>query len=227
MMASAKPPSPPDGREPEDLELIRGIASGSEESFRLLFERWAGRLGRFLTRATNSKQTGEDLLQEAFMRILRAAPAFEPRGEVKAWIYRIGANLAYSHWRSESRSPFRGPRAGAGGWEDQASQAVSPRREEPEARHLRRSFAEQAFALVDRLPANQRIVFMMKVDQGLNYEEIASVLRCPVGTAKSRFHHAVCKLRTGLRDWESGLSSEMPTLPAAKTGRGPRYESAN
>lgn len=218
---------PPGEREPEDLELLHGIASGSEEAFRLFFERWSCRLGRFLTKATGSRQTGEDLLQEAFLRVLRAAPMFEPRGEVGAWVYRICANLAYSHWRSESRSPFRDVAAADGRWGDHPIEAVSPRHEEPEALRLRRRFSEQVAELVETLPSNQRMVFLMKVDQALTYEEIAAILRCPVGTAKSRFHHALCKLREGLHEWEGGVLDE----PAAVRGRGraaaPGYESAN
>ncbi|MBD3163099.1 MAG: hypothetical protein GF328_13435, partial [Candidatus Latescibacteria bacterium] len=91
---------------PDDLALLRGIADGCEESFRLLFRRWGPRLGRFLERAGGSRETGEDLLQEAFVRVIRAAGSFEPRGSVGAWLHRICANLAYSHWRRETRSPF-------------------------------------------------------------------------------------------------------------------------
>jgi RNA polymerase sigma factor (sigma-70 family) len=189
--------------EPVDLELIRGVAAGSEECFRLFFDRWSGRLGRFLTRATGSRQTGEDLLQEAFLRVLSAAPRFEPRGEVSAWIYRICANLAYSHWRTERRSPLH-----AVDDVESVPEAASPAREGPDALCLRSRFASEAHAMVDRLPANQRIVFLMKVDQALTYEEIAVVLRCPVGTVKSRFHHAVRRLRAGLREWENGFTPD-------------------
>jgi len=194
---------------PCDLALLRGIASGSEESFRILFRRWAPRLGSFLSRATSSREAGEDLLQEAFLRILQAAPRYTPRGEVSSWIYRICTNLTYSYWRREQRSPLR---PGLRGIHDRAAVA---QRENPEARRLRKAFTADVRTSLALLPVNQRMVFLLKVDQGLTYDEIASVLRCPGGTAKSRFHHAVRRLREDLKEWSDGFND--PIAPVGTT----------
>lgn len=186
--------TPPDS--PTDLELIQGTAAGSEESFRLLFRRWSPRLGRFLIQATRSRETGEDLLQEAFLRILRAAPRFSPTGKVSSWMYRICANLAYSHWRRIRSSPFA-----YSGIPDGLAGAVS-RKEAPDRERDMNAFVGEAREALGQLPENQRMVFLLKVEQGLRYEEIAAVLQCPLGTAKSRFHHAVRKLREQLKEWD-------------------------
>jgi DNA-directed RNA polymerase specialized sigma24 family protein len=90
---------------PNDAALIRAIGEGSESAFRLLFARWALPLRRFLVRATGSSETGDDLLQEAFLRVLRAAFRYTPDAPPGAWLYRICANLSYSFWRKESRAP--------------------------------------------------------------------------------------------------------------------------
>ena len=182
---------------PSDVDLLGGIADGREEAFRLLFRRWAPRLGRFLARATGSRETGEDLLQETFLRILRAASRFEPRGNASAWIYRISANLAYSYWRHQRAAPFL--RQGA---VDPTLEVIAPASENPEANRLRHVLEHETISALNRCPANQRVVFLLKVDQGLTYEEIAAVLGCPVGTAKSRFHFAVHRLRQELKDWQ-------------------------
>lgn len=191
---------------PSDLELIQGTAAGSEESFRLLFRRWSPRLGRFLIHATGSRETGEDLLQEAFLRILRAAPRFSPTGKVSSWMYRICANLAYSHWRRIRSSPLVYPGAYSAVVDGMAD-AVSGG-EAPDRRRDGSAFVQEARVALMQLPENQRMVFLLKVEQGLRYEEIASVLHCPLGTAKSRFHHAVRKLQELLRHWDE--SSQAP-----------------
>jgi RNA polymerase sigma-70 factor (ECF subfamily) len=189
---------------PPDLELIRGTGAGSEECFRLLFRRWSPRLGRFLIQATGSREAGEDLLQEAFLRILRAAPRFSPRGKVSSWMYRICANLAYSHWRRIRSSPFA-----YAGFPEGFAETMSTRAEDaPDRERDRNAFVDDAQAALRRLPENQRMVFLLKVEQGLRYEEIASILQCPLGTAKSRFHHAVRKLRESLSEWD-----EKPETP--------------
>jgi len=193
---------------PTDLELLRGMARAPEESLRILFHRWGPPLRRFLIRATGSRESGEDLLQEAFLRIFRAAPRLAPDSQAGSWMYRICANLAYSHWRRQRRLFFTpGPPA----------EIPAGREEGPDSRRMRGAFAQDLGSAIERLPANQRMVFLLKVDQGLTYQEIAAVLRCPEGTAKSRFHHAVRRLRGDLREWEGGLETGQAQTHAATT----------
>jgi RNA polymerase sigma-70 factor (ECF subfamily) len=184
-----------------DLELIDAIGSGDEDAFARLFARWAPRLGPFLNRATGSPEAGEELLQEAFMRIIRAAQRFDPRGDAGAWIYRICANLAYSYWRRERRAP----RA-----EADMDAYCAPASGNPQTHHERRAFRKDADDAIGRLPENQRLVFLLKVDRGLTYEEIGEILGCPSGTAKSRFHHAVLKLREALQAWRHEATADTP-----------------
>ncbi len=186
-----KGPSLP-AEETSDRELIFAIGFGDEDAFGRLFHRWYPRLAPFLIRASGSPEVGEELLQEAFLRIIRAAPRFDRRGDAGAWIYRICANLAYSHWRRERRAP----RAVA-----DMDGYVAPAWGDPEAQRERRAFRSEADAAIGRLPENQRLVFLLKMDRGLTYEQVGEVLGCPAGTAKSRFHHAVLKLREALQAW--------------------------
>lgn len=218
--------------EPDDAALIRAVGKGSESAFRLLFTRWAPSLRRFLVRATGSRETGEDLLQEAFLRVLRAASRYEPAAPPGAWLYRICANLSYSFWRRESRAPRAMPvpddrcrpdsvaRAGADRTSEAAGGRPVPRwgdsgvENGPEASHLRSRFARDLESALAELPVNQRMAFLLKAGQGLTYRETGEVLGCPEGTAKSRFHHAVLRLRIVLREWEDGIDTDAP--PAAR-----------
>jgi RNA polymerase sigma-70 factor (ECF subfamily) len=194
--------------EPDDAELLRGVAAGDERAFRLLFDRWSPRLGRFLTRIAGSREQGEDLLQEAFVRIVRAAPRFEPRGSVGAWMYRICANLAYSHWR---RQRTRGPALTAEpGYLENLPAA---REDQPGRRRLARAFVGDVARALEGLSRNHRIVFLLKVQEELTYAQIGEVMRCPEGTAKSRFHYAVRHLRAALREWRPRAGR--PALDAA------------
>jgi len=228
----------PRSSQAEDLKLLRLTAEGSEEAFLRLFQRWSPPLRRFLIRATGSRETGEDLLQEAWIRILKAASRYEPRGTVSAWMYRICANLAYSHWRRERRSPLCSPRqfpdgAGGLGWSDAggslrrafgsgAPDTAPAAAERPDHRRWKRAFAQALEEAVSSLSANHRMAFLLKVDQGLTYEEIASSLGCPEGTVKSRFHHALLRLRSALAEWQEPGGTSGGTGASAGTARGPR-----
>jgi RNA polymerase sigma factor (sigma-70 family) len=75
---------------------------------------------------------------------------------------------------------------------------------------LRGLFARDLESALTDLPVNQRMAFLLKAGQGLTYEEAAEVLGCPEGTVKSRFHHAVLRLRIVLREWEDGIGTEAP-----------------
>jgi len=179
-----------------DVELLGGIGRGCEESFRLFFRRWSPRLLRFLTQATGSREAGEDLLQEAFIRIYQAAPRYEPRGSIAAWLYRICANLAYSYWRRQrlARPAIDGDRA--------MIELRAPASEEPDQARLLRAFEIDLDRALGNCGRNQRAVFLLKTCAGLTYAEIAETLECPVGTVKSRYHHAVRILRRSLERWE-------------------------
>lgn len=199
--------SHPDGRSeraredgPSDVELLDGIGHGSEEAFTLFFDRWAPRLGRFLARSTGSRETAEDLLHEVFLRVLRSAHRFEPRGSVAAWLYRIASNAACSEGRRRraSRAVLEESCRGDGAVIDAAGS--------PETECMTSLFAREARSALRRIPESQRAVFRLKVEEGLTYADIAAVLECPVGTAKSRFHHAVRQLRALLKDWDEGAS---------------------
>ncbi len=184
-----------EGGAPSDVALLTGIGDGSEEAFNLFFDRWAPRLGRFLLRATGSRETSEDLLHEVFLRVLRAAPRFEPKGSVTAWMFRIGANVLYSDWRRRRASPVVSIET-----LEPAALPIAVE-EDQETRRVQRRFARDARAALTKISENHRVVFHLKVEEGLTYAEIAAVLGCPIGTAKSRFHHAVRELRSLLEEW--------------------------
>ena len=147
---------------PSDVDLLKGVAGNCEGAFHILFRRWAPRLARFLARATGSREAGEDLLQETFLRILRAAPRFEPRGNAGAWIYRISANLAYSYWRRERASPFARSRSA-----DPPLEVMAPASQNPDSKRLRRAFHRDAISALARCPQNQRMVFLLKMIDGI------------------------------------------------------------
>ena len=196
---------------PSDAELLRGIAEGGELACRLFYRRWSPRLSRFLLHATGCRESADDLLQETFLRVLRAAPRFEPRGSAAAWVYRIAANLAYSHWRQQRRGAWLQP------LEYDGLEVPAPAAN-PEQDRLRRTWMREAQQAVERLSENHRLVFLLKIDLTLTYEEIGEVLGCPTGTAKSRFHHAVRKLRVVLHHWEDADLGDV-IRPVANPGR--------
>lgn len=77
-----------------DYELIRAIGAGDASAFEMLIERYRGPVLNFIFKYTGDRFGAEDIAQEVFLRVYRAAPGFEPRGRVGTWIFKIAYNLS-------------------------------------------------------------------------------------------------------------------------------------
>ncbi len=73
--------------ESAEYDLIRSIGEGDPAAFEQLIKRYEGPVLNFVYRHLWDRQTAEDLTQEVFLRVFRAASGFEPRGGVRAWIF--------------------------------------------------------------------------------------------------------------------------------------------
>jgi len=171
-----------------DEDLLRAAGNGDPGAFRVLVDRHSRELhGYFRRRA--GPQAAEDLLQETFLRLHRAAARFTPQGTFRAFLYTIARNLALNHARD------RHPAAALDGGPPPAAHAPSP----PESIES----AERAGAVrsaVEGLSDVLRDVVLLRHYQGLSFKEIAAVLDIPEGTAMRRMADALLRLKDHLRD---------------------------
>ena len=157
-------------------------------------DRYKGPLHSFLRRMAG-ESAADDLFQEVFVKALGAAGTYEDRQRPAAWLFTIARRLALDHLRSarpevslDQESPEGFPLA-------ETLPGADPR---PEAEL--EAFEERArvLAAIDRLPLEQREVFLMREQAGLSFKEIAQALGVPLNTALGRMHYAVTKLRKDL-----------------------------
>ena len=157
-------PNPLDPR--GDDALVEATGRGDRAAFRTLVERWAPRVRSFLHRALGSRDDAEDLTQETFLRVYRAAPRYQALGHFPAWLFRIAGNLARAQLRRRRLvalvlgEPAERP--------DEALDALpAPRGFDPErpvhADEIRRAVA----AALSRLPVRQRLAVLLRY-----YEEM-------------------------------------------------------
>ncbi len=170
-----------------DEAIARRIRDGGPAGFDAFFARFSAQLLGFLLRMVGDRAAAEDLLQETMLRVFRGIDRYEERGNFRAWVYRIAANLAVSHLRRAR--PF------AAEPEALLLQVRDEHAEDPCAGLVR---AEEVSVLHDgiaALPEEQRLVLLLRTGQGLSLAEIAAALCLPEGTVKSRLHNAVVRLR--------------------------------
>ena len=204
--ATEPPPDtvPVDMTRLEDGALMERIVGGDSDAFAALYRRYERPLFNFLLRVTRRRPLAEDLLQETFTRVWRAARTWDPgRGPARSWLYKVALNAARSELgRKVHRMPHEPIDAGGRELADGASGEG----------HLaaRIDQAHQARAVaraLDDLPDYMKEVVVLRCQQQLSFAEIAAVTGAPEGTLKSRFHRAVIALRARLGDAERGGAS--------------------
>ncbi len=176
-----------------DEKLMLRFQAGDARAFEALVRRHRTPVFSFLLRLTGDRGRAEDLCQEAFLKVVRAAAGWQERARVSTWLYAIARNLAVDESR---RMAFRRaePLDGPGGrGADAPAEDPAPDRVADAA--LVRPKLEAALAA---LPAEQREVFLLREHAGLRFGEIAEVTGAPENTVKSRMRYALEALRSEL-----------------------------
>lgn len=183
--ASAPPLSPP------DEQLIARFGRGERGALEELFQRYREAAYRVAYRLLGHEADALDAVQEAFVKALTHLGGFERRSSFKTWLLRIVSNAALDVGRqrgrretvSLERSECSEPEASVAPGSDPIQAA--------EQADLRRAL-DAALAL---LPEAQRRTFVLHVDAGLSYREVAEVMKISIGTVMSRLYYARQKLK--------------------------------
>jgi RNA polymerase sigma-70 factor, ECF subfamily len=170
--------------QPTDAELIEAWKDGRESAASELVRRHGDSVARYLG-AAGAGDDVDDLVQEAFFRAFRKIDSFRGQSQFRTWVIRIASNALSDQRRKAKRvrviSIEDREVVDGGGRPDEVLEM-----NEAEAR-VRQGIAE--------LPRLQRDVFLMRAQQGLDYEEIAGVLGTTSGAARVHYHHAVKRLK--------------------------------
>ncbi len=200
------PPTPPRespsrGEPPSDesFALMARLGAGDETALAALYERWAGPLLAFIERMCGDRATAEDILQEVFLRVWRAAPRYQPTARFSTWLFQVARNA----WLNEREKMLRRPRSLEMDAADDDSESASASHEDtrapkPERGAMDKELAHRIDASVARLPEKLREVWVLGAVQELPYPEVSAILDIPVGTVKSRMFQAVRLLRSDL-----------------------------
>ena len=181
-------------KEASDRELMCLVRDRADmRAFESLVERWEGRLGTLLGRLTGNVQCACDLRQETFLRVWKSANTYNDSFAFSTWITKIAVNLARSNATKMSRGKFAGengstPFQGPADWVD----GVATIETTDQTESLR--------SALDRLPAAERELLLLRFQMELSYSEIGDALGIPETTAKSRMSVLLRRLRDTLTD---------------------------
>lgn len=170
----------------DDVEVVRRVLAGDRESFRILVDRYQGRLCALIWNLSGDAHDWEDIAQEAFLAAYTHLHSFDPgRASFSTWLLTIGRNKCVNAWkRKKAAVP------------DELEQADL---RTPDVEAEEQEFYRRLDGCLDSLPPAQKTAFVLAEIQELPLEAIAQIEGVKLGTVKSRLSRAKEKLRAFFR----------------------------
>lgn len=176
-----------------DAVLVDRVKRGDMQAFEMLVVKYQRRIQRLVARMVRDPEQVEDVAQETFIRAYRALPQFRGESAFYTWLYRIAVNTAKKTLMDMKRDPVVTESALASRSESNETSSLENElstAETPEAMLASREIAQTVNAAIESLPEDLRQAIVLREIEGLAYEEIASVMNCPIGTVRSRIFRA-------------------------------------
>lgn len=170
----------------EESELIRDAQTGDRAAFAALVDRYWDRLYRWLHHLTHDSHSAEDLAQETFLKAFAHIKRFRVGTNFRAWLFRIGHNNFVNQHRARghNRQPL--------------PEETPTRQDGPIDEALTREALDELRRAVGRLPTDFRSAFLLRIEEGLSFRQIAEILEVTEQTARWRVFKARQKLVRGL-----------------------------
>jgi RNA polymerase sigma-70 factor (ECF subfamily) len=187
-------------QEKSDEQLMTAVMVGDQVALAALVTRHHSPLLGYLYRLVGGdQQLAEDLVQETLLHVLRQR-TYQADRPFKPWLYRIATNLARDYFKSAAvRKLWRE------GDEEEALLHLYDSEPSPEERALAAEQDSEVRAALTQLGEEYRVVLVLRFYQGFSLQEIAEILRIPLGTVKSRLSVGVHRLRAILTPVQKGV----------------------
>ena len=172
-----------------DQVLVERVQNGDKQAFNLLVKKYQHRVTNLISRYIKNQNDVADVAQEAFVKAYRALPNFRGESAFYTWLYRIAVNSAKNYMVASGRKPpgsdieIEDAEIYDGG--DALKENASPER-----LMLTEEIRTIVFNTIEQLPDDLRTAINLREMDGLSYEEIATIMDCPVGTVRSRIFRA-------------------------------------
>ena len=163
----------------DDRELVKRIAGGDRQAMKSLYERHSGPLFHFIRSRMRDPFEAADVMQETFLEIWRSAARYQGRSSARTWFFSIARNKAVDRLRRLGRMEVREP--------DDTLPDDAPN---PEHVAAAASDAERLRHCIEGLSGAQQSAIRLAFYEDLAYPEVAEAEGVPLGTIKTRIHHA-------------------------------------
>jgi RNA polymerase sigma-70 factor (ECF subfamily) len=156
-----------------DEDLMQAFKRGDAPAFRELFDRYKNPIYGFVKRRVDDPARAEEITQDVFMALVQSRNGYEVRASFRTYLYRIAMNRVVSEYRKAKEDLSHG--------NDLSGEGPT--------------VVQQVRNALEKIDPEQRQVVMLREYEGLSYQEIAEVLKVPVGTVRSKLFRAKLALR--------------------------------
>lgn len=182
----------------DDRELVDRLRHGDMTAFELLVRLHHRSVYSVVFQLMGDHAATDDVVQDAFMKALRAIQSFRGDSSFKSWLIRIALNTGKNALRSSGRF-------GNISDLDDSHHAEAPKA----LRNLEtQETSKMLKEAVQRLPKKQRMALELRIYESLSFKEIAEIMECPFDTAKANFRHAVLNLKKMFEESSDGMKLE-------------------
>ena len=188
-----------------DEALMIRFQSGDRSAFTFLVRRHQGPLFNFALRHLRSQPAAEEVVQDAFVRVVQNAADFKHEARFSTWLYTIARNLCIDQIRKRAlrRHPsLDEPKRTEESDGPTLGEQTADARANVERAAVSVEIREKVLAAVETLPDEQREVFLMREVSNLPFKEIAEIVGVPENTVKSRMRYALERLQAALSEFE-------------------------
>lgn len=180
----------------EEQDLMHLVQKGDEVAFEKIVAIYKHRIVNFLTQLTGDYQKAVDLAQETFMRVYFKANKYRPVAPLSSWIYTIASNLAKTELKKERKMAT----VSIDDTESRLGEQIAAKDENKET-YLTENLKKALYSLHPRY----RLPIILKDIEGFSQEEIAQIMKRPVGTIKARISRGREHLKNILEKDEHNL----------------------
>jgi len=172
----------------KDIELVKLCQSGDVTAFDGLVRRHQDRIYRLVYKMLGGAYEADDVSQDVFLKAYRSIKDFRCQSSFSTWLTQITINQCINHLKNRNRFKF-------------LSFGLSSKRRsvEPQIVAERNEKREKVYQVVNSLPIKQKTVIILHYFENYSCEEIAEVLKCSIGTVKSRLYYARMELKEKLK----------------------------
>jgi len=180
--------------ESDTSAIARGLRRRDPDLLDRLIEQYQHRLLRYLLYLAGNRELAEDLFQETWIRVLERGHQYDGKHEFSTWLYAVARNLTIDYLRKKS------PLSLDGLMDDEEHAPLEPADTRPMAWEVvqQHEQAERISAALVSIPAEYRETVVLRFQEGLALEEIATVTGAKLGTVKSRLYRGLNMLMSRL-----------------------------